>query len=789
MAPSAKHAAALAAAADASVDPMADASLKHLEDEITTGPAANWEVAYVFSFLERFTQLVDYDATNPVLPNVMALEQALLDASPPASAFAAVAAATAGVSNPTRSSARLEENKRSTAPLTAVPFRAAAAAAAAATATTNGNGAAPDAEVATEANNGGAVDEKPQPQQPPQTRSGSPASSLSSLTASESGADAGATAAAVTPQDEAAYLAAIEAVETASVEPIDPVPLVLPAAVAAEMTDSPPGSELLKDIVEIFIENLRPIKELSEYHGKKTWFHFLINFVTYRFNSDPYYRGGFRWETNLLRTRGLKPGQEKEAKWWNLRWEDKIHLLRQMVDFQLTNAPAVRDLIKEQYDIGHQRNSCRDPNENFLVLSPAGRTSTHVTLFHLDSSPRLYACGNLYKDDSPWIAVSSTLKGYKAFLKTLAEPTRAEKKSLELSEAEAAELLEEEAEQQAAASSSSKGPVAKAAVAGGKGRKSKGKAAATAGEDRFKEERMTRARLEADLKDMAVYEKHLAALEARRMRASERAARNLSRGYNAPVPATTRSSRLRAREANLRGGPAVDYNENGTGDDADEDDDDDEGADGPGRRKRRRLDGDDSVRSSAAPSDAGSVTAAGTTPNSASAATSTGRRASGRQLPPAVPGERRSSRLQPQPEPESELEHEPEAKTEKMVVEPVAVDDSEPNAPSPREPRAKTEPAVNGNGTTEMSKSREGLADDDCLKREGGSTSQQEEEQVEVKAGPLVAAPAAEAEGSTIPATPEEPSAAAAEEEVKPIEEDVQLVPAAAAASSSTDAA
>lgn len=267
---------------------------------------------YVFAFLERFTHLVDYDATNPVLPNVMTLEQALIDSSPPASAFAQAAAA-AAASNPTRTSARLleETTKQRVMPLTAVAIRNSAAAAAANANANGGNGAAGAEAAAATTTNG----DKPQPR-----RSGSPASSLSSLTASESGGDNN-TGTTTTRQDEAAYLAAIQAVETASVPspPIDPVPPPLPIE-----TESPPHSDLLKTIIETFIENLRPIKELSEYHGKKTWFHFLINFVSYRFNADPLYRGGFRWETNLLRTRGLKPGQEKEDKWWKLRWQDKV---------------------------------------------------------------------------------------------------------------------------------------------------------------------------------------------------------------------------------------------------------------------------------------------------------------------------------------------------------------------------------------------------------------------------------------------------------------------------------
>lgn len=237
------------------------------------------------------------------MPNVMAFEQALVDSSPPSSAFAAAAAAAdpaaAAAAGQTRTSARLEESRRRP-PLTAVAVRSAQAAAH----QVNGAASRPEQPDGDQANGNANGNGK--------KREGSPASSLSSLTASESGD-------AASPQDEAAHQAAIQAVHSATVEPVEPVPPLLP-----EGTECPPASEMLKDIVEVFIENLRPIKELSEYHGKKTWFHFLINFVSYRFNADPYYRGGFRWETNLLRTRGLKPGQEKEAKWWMLRWEDKV---------------------------------------------------------------------------------------------------------------------------------------------------------------------------------------------------------------------------------------------------------------------------------------------------------------------------------------------------------------------------------------------------------------------------------------------------------------------------------
>ncbi|KPV72259.1 uncharacterized protein RHOBADRAFT_56071 [Rhodotorula graminis WP1] len=521
---------------------MVDASVDDLEDEVREGPAANWEVAYVWAFVEHYTNHVDWRETNPSLPNVMTFEQALLDCSPPSTSS-------------TRTSSRTKPK-----PLSAVAQRAALA-------------------------NGGRKN----------GRDASPADSLSSLEDDE-----------VDP-DEAA------AVQAAVAEPIDPVPPVL-----AEDAPVPEASPIIRSLCELFQDNLKPIKELTDYHGKKTWFHFIINFVSNRFNSDPYYRGGFRWETNLLRTKGRKPGQETEQKFWMLRWEDKIHLMRIMVDYQLVNAPAVREIIKENYDIGNQRIAKRDPESNGLVVLPAGRTSTGLTLYHLDASPRLYASCDPFEADSAWLCLSSTLKGYKAFVKTLAAPTKADKKAQALRGPFA------KAAAQAAAA-------AAAAQAGDSAKKGKG---VEEQEDPKGEERVTRARLEADLVDMMEYEAAMDAIEQRKSRAAERlatrdarVARTLQRlSYQGT---STRSSRLRARGDTSR----VHYDdpgefdgetaasENGGGDDDDEQ---------QGRRKRRRTGPSGAeVDGSEAGDDAASVGGSS-------------RRSSVR---PSVPGERRSNRV------------------------------------------------------------------------------------------------------------------------------------------------
>lgn len=225
-------------------------------------------------------------------------------------------------------------------------------------------------------------------------RAASPADSLSSLEDDE-----------VDPDEVAAVQAAVG-------EPVDPVPPVLAADAPV-----PEASPLIRALCELFQENLKPIKELTDYHGKKTWFHFIINFVSNRFNADPYYHGGFRWETNLLRTKGRKPGQETEQKFWMLRWEDKvrlgpldarsrsstlsgtsaddcsavaqIHLMRIMVDYQLVNAPPVREIIKENYDMCVLARLVRSPPFELALTSSLSPSHPQRQPAHRQARPRV----------------------------------------------------------------------------------------------------------------------------------------------------------------------------------------------------------------------------------------------------------------------------------------------------------------------------------------------------------------------------------------------------------------
>ncbi|GAA5861564.1 hypothetical protein JCM8547_008074 [Rhodosporidiobolus lusitaniae] len=574
--------------------PVLDDRPPRLEDEISEGPAANWEVAYVYAFLERFTELVNPE--EPLFPSVMTLEQALLDSSPfPPPPSVANAPPTGGAEN-TRS--------KVVKPFSQLPGPSAGY---------NGNASNGNGKTA-----GGKKDNS-------KKRAESPASSLSSLSASESDMK-DAKPSDYPFNDPFEALANSAPVLRASAEPVEPVPPfpLLNDDGTPVPVQTPPSNELIKTIMLELIEILSSLKELTDYHGKKTWFHFLINFVTFRLGDKDGWRGGFRWETNLLRTRGLKPGQENEEKFWNLRWEDKVHLMRQMIDFMLFGTADVRDTIKQHYDLGNQRIAKRDPDSNPLVLLPLGRTSSLLTIYHLDTSPRLYASGSPYKASSPWVVVASTLEGYRGFLETLAEPSKADRKQVKL-----------------------KGPFARAASwampgasigppAGG--RKGKGKEQEGDGKE---EERVLRARLESRLDDVFKWDEAQQDLAARALREAEKAAerdarvaRNLSRLAAPAVPIATRSTRARNR---------VNYDEDATAPGAGED----------GTRKRRRVGDEDYAFEDGAAGDGMEEDGEGS-----SRGGRRGRGSTGPALLPngkvAIPGERRSGRLARKDEGEAE---------------------------------------------------------------------------------------------------------------------------------------
>ncbi|KAK4052549.1 hypothetical protein OIO90_004317 [Microbotryomycetes sp. JL221] len=189
----------------------------------------------------------------------------------------------------------------------------------------------------------------------------------------------------------------------------------------------PTKSLLLIEIIKSF-ERYLYLPEFEQSHGRRDWFSWLVRFVNKRLNS--FGKGGFYWQHNLLKRVGVKSGSEREQEFWLLSWQDKIHLLRQMVDFQLTNVKPIRKIIDEAYDIGKQRVTKRgDSNE--LIIDSLGKIDSR-TIWKIDDSPRIYASTDPYLSSDvrdvensiefEWQTISTTLEGYKQIIKNLPEP-------------------------------------------------------------------------------------------------------------------------------------------------------------------------------------------------------------------------------------------------------------------------------------------------------------------------------------------------------------------------------
>ncbi|KAM0789107.1 hypothetical protein ACM66B_003162 [Microbotryomycetes sp. NB124-2] len=210
----------------------------------------------------------------------------------------------------------------------------------------------------------------------------------------------------------------------------------------------PPSSPLLVEIIKS-LEKFLYLPEFEQSHGRRDWFSWLVRFTNKRLYS--WGRGGFRWTHNLLKRVGVKSGSEREQEFWLLRWEDKVHLIRQMIDFTLMNVKHVRKTIDDSYDSGRQRVSRRGDNSNELAVECLGQVDDSW-IWKIDDSPRLYRSSNpfassdirdLNAPEFEWTAAATTVEGYKNFLESLPEPdwSLIHAKMVKVAEEEALEAL------------------------------------------------------------------------------------------------------------------------------------------------------------------------------------------------------------------------------------------------------------------------------------------------------------------------------------------------------------
>ncbi|KAH8930196.1 hypothetical protein BT69DRAFT_1292047 [Atractiella rhizophila] len=104
---------------------------------------------------------------------------------------------------------------------------------------------------------------------------------------------------------------------------------------------------------------------------------------------------------------------------WNLKWDDCIHLMRLLVDWGLSMNPDIKNTIAECYNLGPQKATRRDITRNRLVVDRLGTDKDRRVYIQVDDSPRVYMIQNPYKRFSAFHPVSSTQVEFESFIPTL----------------------------------------------------------------------------------------------------------------------------------------------------------------------------------------------------------------------------------------------------------------------------------------------------------------------------------------------------------------------------------
>ncbi|SCV71042.1 BQ2448_3804 [Microbotryum intermedium] len=153
-------------------------------------------------------------------------------------------------------------------------------------------------------------------------------------------------------------------VAQAQVENVPPPPFPTTGPLSTEPYEipSPPPSILLIEIMQRFYDIMGYFPEFYNPKDRKGWFAWCVRFINTRLSSGPL-KGGIGWEVNLIRRVGVKIGREDEANFWRLKWEEKVHVIRHIIDYLLTYGKAIRREIKVAYE------NERDPKDNMYESS------------------------------------------------------------------------------------------------------------------------------------------------------------------------------------------------------------------------------------------------------------------------------------------------------------------------------------------------------------------------------------------------------------------------------------
>lgn len=137
-----------------------------------------------------------------------------------------------------------------------------------------------------------------------------------------------------------------------------------PAPPSKKKLGAPPGSDLLVEIIKVFQSNLKLVIPTSERVkdkpiNKRDWFPWLESWVTMRFQDKEREKGakrptGLNWERNILArtvaTHIEEKGNDGQNRFWKISWQEKVHLLRIIVDWQLAYSPQIVQIVTANYN-------------------------------------------------------------------------------------------------------------------------------------------------------------------------------------------------------------------------------------------------------------------------------------------------------------------------------------------------------------------------------------------------------------------------------------------------------
>ncbi|POW06907.1 hypothetical protein PSTT_08606 [Puccinia striiformis] len=167
--------------------------------------------------------------------------------------------------------------------------------------------------------------------------------------------------------------------------------------------------EILTAILSTFHDNLKTANASAWARWLKTYIEDLVKHEL----QQPMF-SILKWEENYLRTR--------ENGFWDLDWQEKVHLLRVLVDHQLTYSTKIKSIIDENYDKPAVKSTKQQTNlstkvdvkssQNTLLIKPLGVDRNSCIWWQIDDSPRIYGSGNPAKSEHYWKVLSTTQSEY-----------------------------------------------------------------------------------------------------------------------------------------------------------------------------------------------------------------------------------------------------------------------------------------------------------------------------------------------------------------------------------------